>query len=132
MVVGSEVADGDGCGRRRVGEALRGWTVGRTIGRWQEVSCSVATLAVKCAGTGDQEVVDAAERDPGIVVRGMTRRLQHAVDHHGGRAAILARPKNSTVLTTQVPLGISSVASLPAAPCSQERLEIQIAYNNCE
>jgi hypothetical protein len=54
-------------------------------------------LAVEGAVAGDEEVVEAAERDPGIVrevaaAAARTRRLEHAMDHHGGRVAVRARP----------------------------------------
>jgi hypothetical protein len=56
-----------------------------------------AALAVEGAGAGDEEVVQAAERDPGVVrevaaAAGVRARLEHAIDHHDGRDAVRARP----------------------------------------
>jgi len=54
------------------------------------------TLTVEGAVAGDEEVCQAAERDPGIVrevaAAAARARLEHAVDHHGGRVAVRARP----------------------------------------
>ena len=94
-----------------------------------------AATSIEGAGAGDQEVADAAERDPDIVVTGLPvaaagARMQNAVDdHRERRAAVLARPGELDGADGEGALGdqerrVARRGATCRAPSSQESLHV--------